>query len=764
MGATRWALAHGAWVFALVVGLSGLLLPGALGLESAVGVQGLLGPKHPALVRFRNFLEDFPGTVPLAAVYHCGKTARDSPCETVFDEEAVSMVYRVAQALARGDLKVPLESVATTPLVIDDVFGPELRRFVEFGDPVADRDALAAKALKDPLWRRSLVSPDGKTGAIVLLSSALDSESLAEVYAAMEAALAPEEERGWSFARVGMPAEFVVAPKELAAASRQMVPLMVLIVGFVLMLALGSVAIGLCCLASVGLCVVWTLGLQGLLGWPETSLSQVLAPLILVIGACDSLHFVTRLRARRKRNPSSALDDALTQTATEVWAPCLVTTVTTVFAFGAFATADLQGFRELGLLAAFGVALAWPATFFVLPLLLRLCLSRGLASGFSREGRFAAEKLGRHLSALGLRPALVLPLSALLLLVSVLGGRHLSFEASFEDLYGDASQVVTWNRFVAKHLRAPETLEVRLSHDTATTVGSADLSSLGRVELELAGQPLLGSPRSLVALAASAGLARPGGAEGSSLSLADLRRMQRLFPLQLQSWMRDDPLQFRLSLDAPKLAQGELRGLLVNLREGLAQVLEPGWSVELTGPLVLIHELIEALAATQRDSFLGATLAVALVAGLYFRSFAWGLLALVPAVLPVFVVLGLMGALGLALEPGRTMVAAVVVGIAVDDAVHFLSAYRRQRSGGRPVLESLSGAGDETGEAIVLTSLALAAGFFALLLSPWGSVASFGALAAVAILAALVACLVVLPALLLCAEFWLSRTGRGADL
>ena len=127
---------------------------------------------------------------------------------------------------------------------------------------------------------------------------------------------------------------------------------------------------------------------------------------------------------------------------------------------------------------------------------------------------------------------------------------------------------------------------------------------------------------------------------------------------------------------------------------------------------------------------------------------------MIPTVLPILVTLGTMGGFGVPLDVGSAMVAAVVLGIAIDDAIHFLGAFRRARldaghdGHGRSGAEAVHDALAETGRAILGTSVALALGFVLLLLSPWKSIASFGLVSAVAIAAALLAALVVLPALL----------------
>ncbi len=158
--------------------------------------------------------------------------------------------------------------------------------------------------------------------------------------------------------------------------------------------------------------------------------------------------------------------------------------------------------------------------------------------------------------------------------------------------------------------------------------------------------------------------------------------------------------------------------------------------------------MIDEIRHTQLTSFALAAATVLLLVGLYFRSLGLALLAAVPTGLPVLWTLGAMGALDVPLDVGTAMVAAVVLGLAVDDAVHLLARYRvqRRRLG---AADAIASAAREVGRALCTTSLALALGFTALALSPWQTIASFGLLAAIAISAALLATLLVLPALVI---------------
>jgi len=219
----------------------------------------------------------------------------------------------------------------------------------------------------------------------------------------------------------------------------------------------------------------------------------------------------------------------------------------------------------------------------------------------------------------------------------------------------------------------------------------------------------------------------------------------------------------RISIASEKTPQDELRRVIEEVERHLDHELAPGWTGRVTGPLALVHDMIEAIRTAQLRSFAIAGAAVLLLVALFLRSLRWAVLAMVPTTLPVLVTLGTMGLLAVPLDIGTAMVAAVVVGIAVDDTIYLLEGFRRRRDAGLTPVAAVAGALRHVGRAIATTSIALALGFSALTLSPWKSVESFGAVAAIAILAALAAALLTLPALVLCGSPASAAASPGDD-
>jgi predicted RND superfamily exporter protein len=107
-----------------------------------------------------------------------------------------------------------------------------------------------------------------------------------------------------------------------------------------------------------------------------------------------------------------------------------------------------------------------------------------------------------------------------------------------------------------------------------------------------------------------------------------------------------------------------------------------------------------------------------------------------------------MGFAGMSLDVGKAMLAAIVLGIAVDDSIHLLFRYNQERRKGIGSAVAIREAVIQVGRPVITTSLALALGFLTLTLSAWGTISSFGFFVSIAMVAALVAALLVLPAII----------------
>lgn len=754
---TRIGLEHRALASCLLLAVTLGLAAGLPRLRTEFGSRVLVGDQHPAIRTLDAFLARYGGGVPLYVAWACGP---DRPCASVFDESSLRMAQRVTDALAARPGISQVRSPANAPVFVPASDGFAIRRLVEHGEVAPDREHLARLATADRSWVGTLISADARVGAIVVQTSASDSRTDTQVVAAVQEAIAPFEAFG--FALVGEAFGNVLGGRELAESTGRLVPIMVGVIALVILAQTRSWQAVFACLLCLGAALAWTFGAMGFFGWPRDSILEILAPLVLIVGVCDSIHFFSAYAEdadgaapwpRRRR--------ALVRAAGRVARPCVLTSATTGAAFLSFATSDLDTFERFGVAASFGVLACLVLTFGLLPLLLgALPAHAASAARTSRTWHLLLESILRTASQ---RAVPILGVSAFVVLASAASwAAFLRVDTSRQELFGENSRILAWVRFVEENLRPSFGIEIDLELPPKAAIEDpATLGRISRLARALEREPRVGSARSLLdPLGRVKSLVYAGrngdGAFGSSFDAnAELLEILQLEdPDLLGAWLSFDRRHTRISVDVPEQNHAAAAALLRNVREHVAARL-PGWRTTLTGTAPLGVEWVNDVQRTQQRSFPTALLLVWVLVASFLRSPVLGLAALVPALVPVVVVLGAMGLAGLPLDVGRAMIAAVVIGIAVDDGIHLLHRYGRLRGRGTAPDEAMSAALLETGRPIVTTSVALALGFMTLTASAWGTVSGFGFFVSLSIALALLATLFLLPALVF------ARSGRS---
>jgi predicted RND superfamily exporter protein len=300
--------------------------------------------------------------------------------------------------------------------------------------------------------------------------------------------------------------------------------------------------------------------------------------------------------------------------------------------------------------------------------------------------------------------------------------------------------------YVAEHLSSIEGVEIRLTLPVAFEEAGA-IERLERLQSDLGSIPSVRGARSLLTVLDHS--ARALGA--AQLNAANAGEVFALLSLNdesgLDQWVSIDHRTLRFSISADPLGVNARNRMLESVT-AMIDNLPAGWESRITGPSVLQRSIDEVVRDSALQAFSGTSLIVAALVMMFLRSVRWGALAMIPNLLPMVVLFGLMGFFEIALDAGTALVAPIAIGIAVDDTIHFLHAFTSERRRGVSSIEATRRAGRLVGRAVVTTSGTLAAGFLAMLVSRFQSMANIGLLSAAAIVAAFVAELLVLPALI----------------
>jgi len=217
---------------------------------------------------------------------------------------------------------------------------------------------------------------------------------------------------------------------------------------------------------------------------------------------------------------------------------------------------------------------------------------------------------------------------------------------------------------------------------------------------------------------------------------------------EMSRFLNADQSRANLIVRTAEVGSASIRRLVAGLNALLRETLPAGFRGEVTGNAILLARSDDGIAESQLQSVGSAAGAIFVLVTLALRSLRLGIIAMIPNLLPVAMYFGMLGLGAAPLSLPTSLIGAVALGIAVDDTVHFLVRYRRERRAGLSPEEAARVTGLRTGLPIVTAAIMLASGFLVIALSSFATLRQFGTLFAVTVLFCIVAELVLMPALL----------------
>jgi len=485
---------------------------------------------------------------------------------------------------------------------------------------------------------------------------------------------------------------------------------------------------------------VWAMGVLGLCGAPVNILTSVVPSLALVVGTCDSIHFIEDMRRTRRRGVDAV--SASAGAMQRIGAACGLTSLVTAIGFASLAAARIEAVRTFGIAAAAGAVASFLAVTLLTPLLATTRFCRGMHLGRSWR---PAGRLAGVLAAFSLRharPVVLVGCTATVVLAVVGAGIDADNRVADALPRGAPSSRALVN--VDRDFGGASGVDVLVRWPEGTDWrDDAVLDALASAHAALEADGRLAPPLSLATVVAG----MPPRAR-RRLDPADFREM-------VDPGARLAVIRARVS----DLGSRTLEGVYAGIDSRLAALSagRPGWEFTLSGMSVVSARNIRQLVRDLGSSLLLEVAVIGSILALAFRSPLAGIVSLVPNVFPLAVIATVVVLSGRALDPATVIVFNVCLGLAVDDTVHVLSAVSRHRREGRPIGGAVRRAVVETGNPIVLGGLVLAVGFAAVTVSSVPSLAGFGRLACAAVVAATLAELMLLPALLVVTDTFVRR-------
>lgn len=538
-------------------------------------------------------------------------------------------------------------------------------------------------------------------------------------------------------------------------------------------------------LVCVSFSAVAMLGLLGMFGWEVTVISSNFISLQLIITMAITIHLIVRYRELSDRNPQTPQRQLVMDTVRAMAQPCLYAALTTIAGFASLILSDILPVITFGWMMSAGIGVSLLLTFLIFPVVLVLLPPK--PPNLSFESRFAMTKFfARYTQAHG---TLILLASAATLLLSIVGISQLEVENSFINYFKKSTEIYRGMKLIDQQLGGTTPLDVIIQlkeeedapAQTASSAKAApdneadDLLAEFEEEFEetqkeaqywftsdkmariktvhhyLEGIPETGKVLSLATMLQVGEKLN----HGEPLDNFELALIYNELPPEFRKIVLDpyvsiehDEARFFIRVrDSEETLRRDK--LLKKIKKDLTE--KTGMredSFHLAGLLVLYNNMLQSLFDSQILTLGATVLALMVMFMVLFRSLKIALIAIFPNLLSIGVVLGFMGWMKIPLDMMTITIAAISVGIAVDDTIHYLHRFRREFKKDGDYLSTMHRCHGSIGYAMYYTSLTIIIGFSILVLSNFIPTIYFGLLTGLAMLIALLAALTLLPQLI----------------
>jgi len=491
--------------------------------------------------------------------------------------------------------------------------------------------------------------------------------------------------------------------------------------------------------------LVWT-------GSQLSMVSSMLTAIVTVIGVATVVHIIVRFREARDHGLPRR--EALTRAGTLLIVPIFWAIATDTIGFASLLAASVGPVRDFGLMMIVGSVFVLVSVVLTVPGLALL----GRFDADPRQGwgeRAIRSGLGQLVDVTQRWRWWVLTAMFSITALAIVGVLRMEVETDFTKNFRSGSPIVRSYNFVEEKLDGAGVWDVILP--APTRLSSGYLSGVQRIETRLRNEVTIqnGTGQEVPGLTKVISLSDLANTSGFNQTMS-LMVMQRRMPEFYSALYGIDPESghsyFRIMLRARERQSANEKQALIEqvtriVREELPAT-ETRPAVEVTGFFVLLTNLIKSMVRDQWYTFAIACLGIWLMTTLAVRNPIYALVALVPNAIPIVLVLGAMGWLGVRMNMGAAMIAAVSMGLSIDSSIHYITSFRRSLAAGRNVPDALREVQQSVGLAVVFSTIALIIGFSILATSQFVPTIYFGVLVSFSMLGGLLGNLILLPLLL----------------
>ena len=521
------------------------------------------------------------------------------------------------------------------------------------------------------------------------------------------------------------------------------------------------------CLTNCIYALVVMIGIVSLLNWKVTVISSNFISLMLILTLSMTIHIIVRYRNLIKQNPSLSKIDLIIINMLEMIRPCIFTALTTIFAFFTLYFSGIKPIMDFGLMMCIGLIITFISSFTVLPtLMLKLNLSIG-------DNKVEQKKVSMFDKIVNDYPNILVSFFLAIFIIGLYGTLNLKVENSFVNYFKSNTEIYKGMKLIDDKLGGTTPLDIIIQFTDNEPKEELDDDFLDfgfdydptdywftkeKMDLikevhdyidsfEYTGKVL--SLASVIRVAEDLNYDK----EFDNLELSVLYKK---LPKKLKSQILDPYLsinknQARITVRMIDTNESLKRNDFLNeinskFKEDYAT---QNYNIVTTGILVLYNNMLQSLFKSQISSIGVVMFGIFIMLVFLFKSWKLAVIGMLPNLVACMAILGIMGYANIPLDLMTITIAAITVGIAVDNCIHYVYRFRESYELTSNYQETVAICNQTVGRAIKNTSLTIVVGFSILIFSNFWPTIYFGIFTALAMLIALVGSLTLLPILII---------------
>ncbi|MGE9292913.1 MAG: efflux RND transporter permease subunit [Puniceicoccales bacterium] len=707
---------HALGVFGVFLLLTGFGLWQAMRLEINVSTDELIPHDSPERMRYEAVRDEF-GSDQLASVY-IEDTQLFSP-EKLALLKQLTLDLRKLPEVQREENLFTAKNITGSGGWVDT--SPLVKRLPE---TQKEADWLKTVAQANPLLTRAILSEDGEATLLSLYlkpSTSSESHYDRKVYESIEGILKEYNGKFDRVFQVGSPAIHVWMSDYILGDQKFLLPLSCLILIGLIGLLMGSVQASLIPVINAAIATIWTLGFMSMAGIPIGMLNYIVPALILIIGATEDVHILTEYREIRDEGITGLA--AIEGVAGRIGLTLMLTAMTTTLGFAVTGINALQIMQDFGMSAAFGLIARFAVSAMFLPAYLRFFgrFIRSNSKGSDQNSRQRRLTLRvRHwimTYAIG-RPRTVIAVFAILCVPCLFLIPQIKVSNDLLSFLRPDSPILEKLNTVSSRLSGSKVAYITLEGEPGEYRQAKKLMQVEKLSEWLRQR---GDVDKVIGLNDYLALVNKAmfGDDPAMLKVPDKDGLVAQYLLffhrsTLQPYVSGDFSAVNLTLRCNLNDSSAFNQLVDEIENklGSGEFGMHGYSV--TGQSVLASRAVDKVITGQVLSLSSMIAFLFITVGLLFLSCRAGLLTVFSNVFAVLMVFGLMGLTGIPLNVGTCMVAAITIGIAVDDTLHLMVRYNKELKVHKEEMPAIASALRSEFYPVMTTSFGLAGGFLVL--------------------------------------------------